>query len=67
MENLMIIVAAFLALFATDNAEFFNVADQQKSEGYKWTYVGKNTPSGSPAITIAPQNSDEYILWRLEK
>jgi|DEB0MinimDraft_6_1074348.scaffolds.fasta_scaffold66759_3 hypothetical protein len=63
----MIIVATFLALFATDNAEFFKVASQQKSEGYVWTYVGKSTPSGTPAITINPQHSNEYILWRLEK
>jgi len=63
----MIIVATFLALFATDNAEFFKVANQQKSEGYVWAYVGKSTPSGTPAITINPQHSNEYILWRLEK
>ena len=63
----MIIVATFLALFATDNAEFFKVVSQQKSEGYVWTYVGKATPSGTPAITINPQHSNEYILWRLEK
>lgn len=63
----MIIVATFLALFATDNAEFFKVVSQQKSEGYVWTYVGKSTPSGTPAITINPQHSNEYILWRLEK
>ena len=63
----MIIIATFLALFATDNAEFFKVANQQKSEGYTWTYVGKSTPSGTPAITINPQHSNEYILWRLEK
>jgi len=63
----MIIVATFLVLFATDNAEFFKVANQQKSEGYVWAYVGKSTPSGTPAITINPQHSNEYILWRLEK
>lgn len=63
----MIIIATFLALFATDNAEFFKVASQQKSEGYVWTYVGKSNPSGTPAITINPQHSNEYILWRLEK
>lgn len=63
----MIILATFLALFATDNAEFFKVVNQQKAEGYVWNYVGKSTPSGTPAITINPQHSDEYILWRLEK
>ena len=54
-------------LFFSDNAEFFKVSEQQLLEGYKWHKVGKATPSGSPAITIQPDNGNEYIIYRLEK
>ena len=36
------------------------------ADGYKWNWVGKNDPSGTPAITIDTGNN-EYILYRLEK
>ena len=62
----MLVLATFLALFATDNAEFFKVVSQQKSEGYKWTYVGKSIPSGTPAITVDSVNGS-HIYYRLEK
>ena len=54
-------------LFFNTNAEFFEVSDQQLSEGYTWHKVGKSTPSGAPALTIEPYTGREYILYRLEK
>jgi hypothetical protein len=36
-------------------------------QGYKWTYVGKQSPSGDPAITIKPEHTDEFILFKLTK
>jgi len=62
----MLILATFLALFATDNADFFKVVSQQKDEGYKWTYVGKSNPSGTPAITVDSVNGS-HIYYRLQK
>ena len=58
---------AITALFCGTNAEFFTTAEKQYKQGYDWNYVGKQTPSGSPAITIKPQSGDEYIIFRLEK
>ena len=55
------------ALFCGTNAEFFTTAEKQYKQGYEWNYVGKQAPSGSPAITIKPQSGDEYIIFRLEK
>ena len=63
----MSILVLVAALFSVDTAEFRNTANTQMQEGYSWNYVGKQTPSGSPAITIKPQSGDEYILYRLEK
>tara|TARA_Y100000389_G_C17466900_1_gene526491 strand:- start:1035 stop:1232 length:198 start_codon:yes stop_codon:yes gene_type:complete len=56
-----------LSIVSADNAEFIERSNQQLSEGYKWTYVGKQAPDGNPAITIDPQHSDEYILFKLQK
>ena len=63
----MSILVLVAALFSADTAEFRNIANNQMQEGYSWNYVGKQVPSGSPAITIKPQSGDEYILFRLEK
>jgi len=62
----MLVLATLFALFATDNAEFFKVVSQQKDEGYKWTYVGKSNPSGTPAITVDSVNGS-HIYYRLKK
>jgi len=49
------------------NAEFIERSNEQIAQGYKWTYVGKQAPSGDPAITIKPENADEFILFKLVK
>ena len=61
------ILVLVMALFSADTSEFRNTANKQMKDGYSWNYVGKQAPSGSPNITIKPQSSDEYILFRLEK
>ena len=62
----MIILITIMSVFVVDNAEFLTTAEQQQKEGYKWKYVGKNYPSGTPALTIK-NDDDEYILFRLVK
>lgn len=54
-------------LFFNSNAEFFEVSEQQLSEGYTWHKVGKSTPSGAPALVMEPSPGREYIMYRLEK
>ena len=61
------ILVLVIALFSANTAEFRTITNKQLKEGYSWNYVGKQAPSGSPAITIKPQSGDEYILYRLEK
>jgi len=59
------IIILALGMFSMDTQEFRETANQQVKEGYKWTYVGKQAPSGVPAITLK-SNGDEYILWKLK-
>jgi len=61
------IVVAVLGMFSIDTQVFWETANAQIKDGYKWEYVGKTKPSGVPAITIKPENGDEYILWKLKK
>lgn len=65
METFMTVL--LLSIASVDNAEFIERSNQQIAEGYKWTYVGKQTPSGDPAITVKPENGNEYILFKLTK
>lgn len=49
------------------NSQFIETSNEQIAQGYKWTYVGKQAPSGDPAITIQPENAEEFILFKLTK
>ena len=54
-------------MFGVAEAEFLQTSNAQQAEGYTWEYVGKQSPSGTPALTAKPENGDEYILFRLTK
>ena len=63
----MLELVFLVALWSNTNNEFIEVSNDQKSNGYKWEFVGKSVPSGSPAITIQPDNGNDFILYRLER
>ena len=65
MEHLITVI--FLAMASSANSEFIETSNEQIAQGYKWTYVGKQAPSGDPAITIQPENAEEFILFKLTK
>tara|TARA_B100001057_G_scaffold468597_1_gene527949 strand:- start:1480 stop:1677 length:198 start_codon:yes stop_codon:yes gene_type:complete len=65
MQDLLAVI--IVALASANNAEFIERSNEQIAQGYKWTYVGKQSPSGDPAITIKPEHSDEFILFKLAK
>ena len=65
METFLTVL--LLSLASASNAEFIEKSNAQIEEGYRWTYVGKQTPSGDPAITIQPEHADEFILFKLTK
>lgn len=65
METFMIVL--LLSIASASNAEFIERSNEQLAQGYKWTYVGKQAPSGDPAITIKPEHQDEFILFKLTK
>jgi hypothetical protein len=55
-----------LGLFSIDTQEFRETMNKQMKQGYEWNYIGKQKPSGVPAITMK-SNGDEYILFKLKK
>ena len=57
----------FVTLCGYNHLEFFETAKQQQDDGYEWEYVGKQFPDGSPAITIKPELSEEFIIYKLKK
>ena len=63
----MAILVLLTAMFSINTAEFRETSNKQIKEGYEWNYVGKTKPSGVPAITIKPEDGDEYILFKLQK
>jgi|TARA_A200000159_G_scaffold17251_1_gene14123 hypothetical protein len=65
MQDLLAVI--FVALASANNAEFIERSNEQIAQGYKWTYVGKQAPSGDPAITVKPENGNEFILFKLTK
>ena len=65
MQDLLAVI--FVALASANNAEFIERSNEQIAHGYKWTYVGKQAPSGDPAITVKPENGNEFILFKLTK
>ena len=58
---------AIATIIALDHKEFIDTSSLQMKDGYTWHYVGKNKPSGTPAITIKPENGETFIIYRLEK
>ena len=58
-----------LALFAHDNAEFFEQSQKQLDDGYHWEYVGKQKASDySFSLPVVDQKSGEkFIYWELQK
>ena len=63
---MLVLITVVSALWFVDNSEFIKTSNEQIADGYKWNWVGKNQPSGAPAITIKT-DTNEYILYRLEK
>ena len=60
------LVALVLGLFSIDTQVFRETMNEQMKQGYEWNYVGKQKPTGVPAITLK-SNDDEYILFKLKK
>ena len=57
----------FTGFVAFTNQEFFAQVEQNIEDGYTWEYVGKQAPDGSPALSVKPDNGDEFILFKMTK
>ena len=54
-------------MFMFDNQKFFGTAEEQVKNGYSWEYVGKQTPTGVPALPVLDSSGNEVIYYRLTK
>lgn len=63
----MLAAILFTGFVAFTNQEFFAAVEEQVNDGYEWQYVGKQAPTGVPALTVKPEVGEEFILFRLEK
>ena len=70
----MVLFFVVTILFYADNNEFFSVINKQKSEGYKWHYVGKQPiEPKAKALSLRAVNNDgipygePYVYWKLKK
>ncbi len=62
----MLLIAIVAGMMASSTAEFRNVVDLQKIDGYEWEYVGKQHLSGVPALPLE-LDGDKYIYFKLTK
>jgi|TARA_B100000424_G_C22795798_1_gene427154 hypothetical protein len=62
----MLLIAIVAGMMASSTAEFRNVVDLQKIDGYDWEYVGKQQASGVPALPLE-LDGDKYIYFKLTK
>lgn len=62
-----LLIIAGVMLFSASESTFIETSNNQLAEGYSWNYVGKQTPSGTPALVAEGGNGEKYILFRLEK
>lgn len=62
------ILAVFIALFAADNAEFFENVQEGYDKGMTWHYTGKQVrdPKVPSLPIINEQTGEEYVYWKLK-
>lgn len=60
--GLILVITA--GLWFNSNADFVKTANENREAGKTWHYVGKQSPDGSPALTITGANGNEFILWK---
>ena len=56
----------FVALFASANADFFEMVDTQTKQGYTWEYVGKTEVTNEVALPVVDeQTGKKYYYYYL--
>ena len=58
----------FVALFAADNAEFFEMVEERQNKGHSWHYVGRTEVSSDYIALPAVEHDDtEVFYWEIKE
>ena len=58
----------FVALFAADNAEFFEMVEERQNKGHSWQYVGRTEVSDDYIALPAVEHDDtEVFYWEIKE
>jgi len=59
---------AFVALFAADNAEFFEMVEQRQAKGHNWHWVGRTEVTDNYiALPAVEQDDTEVFYWEIKQ
>jgi hypothetical protein len=61
----VVIWIVFIALFAADNAKYFEMVDKQTKQGYTWNYVGRTELTNEIALPAKEQDGTLVYYWYL--
>lgn len=63
----MFVLIILATVFSISNQEFIKTATKQMKEGHTWQFVGKQKPTGVPAITLRTFKNEKYIIFKLNQ
>jgi len=60
--------AVFVALFAADNAEFFEMVEERQALGHSWHYVGRTEVDDNYiALPAVEHDETEVFYWEIKQ
>ena len=60
--------AVFVALFAADNAEFFEMVEERQALGHSWHYVGRTEVTDNYiALPAVEQDETKVFYWEIKE
>jgi len=58
----------FVALFAADNAEFFEMVEERQALGHSWHYVGRTEVTDNYiALPAVEQDETKVFYWEIKE
>lgn len=57
----------FVALFASANAEFFEMVEERQAQGHTWHYVGRTEVTTEIALPAVEQDGTKVYYWEIKE
>jgi hypothetical protein len=58
--------ALFIALFAADNAEYFEMVEERQAQGHTWHYVGRTVVTDEIALPAVEEDGTRVYYWEIK-